>query len=129
MKGGHHKAGNFQEIFCAQLNPEDGSVSDSLTTTPEHFRSADVTPAEGIKAEHIVWAYNSAIKQGSVSQGFFSGKILVHVKYLSNKDVSVPDFLEACQICSEGIGREKRNSTGKDVFVELAKCTDIFCNK
>ena len=48
------------------------------------------------------------------------------MKYLSNEDVPVSEFLESCQICSEAIGREKRNSASKDVFVELAKFTNNF---
>ena len=35
MEGGHRKAEMFQAIFCAQLDPEDGSISDCLTSTPE----------------------------------------------------------------------------------------------
>ena len=126
IEGGHRRAGIFQANFCAQLNPEDGSISGCLTYTPGHFRNSRMTPKEGITTEHILGAYISKIDQGSKSEGFFAGKTLVHVKYLSNKDVSVPKLLRACQICSEGIGREKRNSASKDVFVELAKCTDEF---
>ena len=129
LEGGHRRAGIFQANFCAQLDPEDGSISDLMTYTPEHFRTATITPDKSITAEHIMGAYNSTIRRGSVNQGFFSGKSIVHVKYLSNKEVSVPEFLEACQICSEGIGREKRNSASKDVFVELAKCAQFFCIK
>ena len=54
-------------------------------------------------------------------EGFFVEKTIVDVKYLSDKDVHVPDFLKACQICSESIGGEKRKSAAIDVFVE--KCT------
>ena len=129
MEGGHRRAGIFQANFCAQLNPEDGSISDFLTYTPEHFRLSGMTPKEGVKAKHIIGAYISKIEQGSESEGFFAGKTLVNVSYLSNNDVSVPALLKACRICSEGIGREKRNSASKDVFVELAKCTDKFMHQ
>ena len=88
-----------------------------------------MTPDASITAQDITGAYNSTIEQGSMNEGFLFGKCTVQVKYLSNKDVAVPQFLEACQICSEGIGREKRNSASKDVFVELAKCAESFLNQ
>ena len=126
MEGGHCRAGIFQANFCALLNPEDGSISDWLTYTPKDFRTATMTPNESITAEHTIGAYNSTIKKGSVNKGFFSGGSIVHVKCLSNKEVSVPKFLEACQICSEGIGRETRNSASKDFFVKLAIYAENF---
>ena len=85
-----------------------------------------MTPNESITAENINGAYHSAIEQGSLNKGFFSGKSIVHVTYLSDKYICVSEFLEACQICSEGIGREERNSATKDVFVEIVKCTDTL---
>ena len=70
IEGGHRRAGVFQANFCAQLNPEDGSISDSLTYTPKHFRMANLTPNERITAKDIMGTYNSVIKQGSVNKGF-----------------------------------------------------------
>ena len=128
IEGGHRRAGIFQANFCAQLNPEDGSISNYLSYTPEYFRTTTLTPNESITAEHIMGAYHSTIEQGSMNKGFFSRKSIVYVTYLSNKDISVSEFLEACQICSESIGREKRNSASKDVFVELATCTDFVAS-
>ena len=125
-EGGHRRAGMFQANFCSQLDPEDGYISDLMTYTPEHFRTATLTPNENVTAEDIIGAYNSAIEHGSKNKGFFSRKSTVHVKYLINKDSSVPKFVEACQMCSESIGREKRNSASKDVFVKIAKCVEFF---
>ena len=129
IEGGHRKAAVFQASFCAQLNPEDGFISNCLTYTPDNFRIANLTPDESITVKDIMGSYHSVIKQGSMNNGFFSGKSIVDVIYLSKKDISVTDFLEACQICSDGIGREKRNSATKDVFVEIAKCTETFLHK
>ena len=126
QEGGHRRAGIFQANFCAQLNPEDGSISDCLTYTPDQFRLSRLTPKEGVTKEHIIGAYFKQINEGSESHGFFADKSIVSVKYLSKKNVTVPELLEACRICSEGMGREKRNSASKDVFVEIAKCTDKF---
>ena len=95
MEGGHRRAGTFQANFGAQLNPEDGSISGWLTCTPEDFRTATVTPDASITAEHVMGAYNSTIEQGSMNEGFLFGKCTAQVKYLSNKDVSVPQILEA----------------------------------
>ena len=87
VEGGHRKAAVFQANFCAQLDPEDGSILDSLIYTPKHFRMANLTPNESITAKDIMGAYHSVIKQGSINKGFFSGKSIVHVTYLSNKDI------------------------------------------
>ena len=51
---GHRRAGTFQANFCAQLNPEDGSISDLMTYTPKHFRTATLTPNENVTAEDII---------------------------------------------------------------------------
>ena len=126
MEGGHRKAGVFQANFCAQLNPEDGSISDCLTYTPEQFLIAGLTPRSNITAKHITGAYAAEIELGSTGQGFFVQETRVDVRYLSDQHVAVPAFLAACQVCSESIAREKRNSATKDVFVELAKSTDEF---
>ena len=126
-EGGHRRAGIFQANFCSQLNPEDGSISDLMAYTPKHFRTATLTPNENVTAEDIIGAYNSAIKNGSKNKGFFSRNSTVHVKYLSNKNSSVPSFVEALQMCSESIGREKRNSASKDVFVKICKMCRKFC--
>ena len=126
VEGGHRKAAVFQANFCAQLNPEDGSISNFLTYTPDDFRKANLIPDKNITVEGIIGKYCSIIEEGSVNKGFFSGVSMVDVMYLSNKDIPVTEFLEACQICSEGIGREKRNSATKDVFVEIAKLTETF---
>ena len=83
-------------------------------------------PKEDITKTHITGAYATQINKGTNEEGFFVEKTIVNVKYLSNKNVPVPALLKACQICSESIGREKRNSATKDVFVEIAKCTDKF---
>ena len=107
-EGGHHRSGMFQANFCSQLDPEDGSISDLMTYTPGHFRTAIMIPDESITAEHIIGAYNFAMEQGFMNKGFFSCESSVHVKYLSNKDSSVPSFVEALQMCSESIGREKK---------------------
>ena len=129
MEGGHRRAAIFQANFGAQLNPEDGSISSSFTYAPEDFRTATVTLDASITAQDIMGAYNSTVEQCSMNKGFLFGKCTVQVEYLSNKDVALPQFLEACQICSEGIGREKRNSASKDVSVELAKCTESFLDQ
>ncbi len=126
MEGGHQRAGVFQANFCAQLNPEDGSISDCLTYTPEQFLIAGLSPGKDIMATHITGAYAVEIEAGTKGQGFFVENTRVDVRYLSNQDVPVPVFLEACRVCSESIGREKRNSATKDVFVKIAKCIDIF---
>ena len=126
MEGGHRRAGIFQANFCAQLNPEDGSISDCLTYTPEQFHIAGLSPREDITAKHITGAYAAQIEEGTKGKGFFVEETIVDVRYLINQDVSVSNFLEACRICSENIGREKRNSATKDVFVEIAKCVDTF---
>ena len=126
MEGGHRKAGVFQANFCAQLNPEDGSISDCMTYTPEQFLIAGLSPGNDITAKHIAGAYAMEIKEGTKGQGFFVEKASVDVRYLSNPHVSVPEILEACRVCSESIAREKRNSATKDVFVELAKYTEEF---
>ena len=44
LEGGHCRAGIFQANFCAQLDPEDGSISDLMTCTPEYFRTANNDP-------------------------------------------------------------------------------------
>jgi hypothetical protein len=120
MEGGHRKVGNFQANFCAQLDAEYGSISKSLTYMPSNFRQVGLTPARGVKQSDIIGAYNSAIQDGSNSKGFFSGSTTVAVRYLNNVNVSVPEFLDACRLYSEALGREKRNSASKDPFVELA---------
>ena len=84
---------------------------------------------EGTTEEHIIGAYVKQINDGSNSQGFFAGESIVNVKYLSKKEVSVPDLLKAFQICSESMGREKRNSASKDVFVQIAECTSKFLHE
>ena len=84
--------------FCAQLSPEDGSMSDCLTYTPNQFHASRLTPKEGTTQEHIIGAYVKQINDGSNSQGFFAGKSLANVKYLSKKDVPVPKLLKVCQI-------------------------------
>ena len=53
-EGGHCRAGMFQANFCSQLDSEDGSISDLMTYTPGHFRTATLTPNENITAEHII---------------------------------------------------------------------------
>jgi len=128
MEGGHRKAAVFQANFCAQLNPEDGSIKNCLTYTPADFRKANLIPDKKITVENIIGKYCSMIEEGSVDNGFFSGVSTIDVIYLSDKDIPVTEFLKACRICSEGIGREKRNSATKDVFVEIAKATDRFLN-
>ena len=128
IEGGHHKAAVFQANFCAQLNPEDGSISNCLTYTTDDFRKANLIPDKKITVEGIIGKYCSIIEEGSVNKGFFSGVSTIEVMYLSSKNIPVTEFLKACQICSEGIGREKRNSATKDVFVEIAKVTDTFLN-
>ena len=129
MEGGHRRAAMFQTNFGAQLNPEDGSISGCLTHGPEDFRTATVTPDASVTARDIMGAYSSIVNQCSRNEGFLFEKCTVQVKYLSDKVVSVPQFLEACQICSEGIGREKRNSASKDVFVVLAKYAESFLSQ
>ena len=129
MEGGHRRAAMFQTNFGAELNPEDGSISGCLTYVPEDFRTATVTPDARVTARDIMGAYNSIVDQCSRDEGFLFDKCTVQVKYLSDKVVPVRRFLEACQICSEGIGREKRNSASKDVFVVLAKSVECFLNK
>ena len=126
MEGGHRKAGVFQANFCAQLNPEDGSISDCLTYTPEQFLIAGLTPRSNITAKHITGAYAAQIELGSTGQGFFVQETRVDVRYLSDQHVAVPAFLAACQVCSESIAREKRNSATKNVFVEIAKVAEVF---
>ena len=121
MEGGHRKAGMFQANFCAQLDPEDGSISDCLTYTPEQFVIAGLNPANDITANHITGAYATEITAGIRGQAFFVNKTRVDVRYLSDQNVSVPAFLTACRVCSESIAQEKRNSATKDVFVEIAK--------
>ncbi len=85
QEGGHRRAGIFQANFCAQLNPEDGSISDYLTYTPDQFCLSRLTPKEGITTEHIIGAYVKQINEGSKSHDFFADKSLVNVKYLSKK--------------------------------------------
>ena len=128
MEGGHRKAAVFQANFCAQLNPEDGSISNCLTYTPDDFRKANLIPDKKITVENIIGKYCSIIEEGTVDNGFFSGVSTIDVMYLSSKDIAVTDFLKACRVCSEGIGREKRNSATKDVFVEIAKVMNGFLN-
>ena len=70
--------------------------------------------------------YNTAIKNGSSSEGFFSGTTTVTVRYLNTREVAVPAFLDACRIYSEALGRGKRNSASKDPFVELVMCASKF---
>ena len=129
QEGGHCRAGVFQANFCAQLSPEDGSISDCLTYTPDQFCFSRFTPKEGTTKEHIIGAYIKQINDGSKSQGDFAGVSSVNVKYLSNKEVSIPDLLKAFQICSESMGREKRNSASKELFVQIAECTSNFLHK
>ena len=126
IEGGHRKAAVFQANFCAQLNPEDGSMSNFCTYIPDDFKKANLTPDKSITVQSIMGSYCSIIEEGSVNRGFFSGVSTIDVMYLSNKDIPVTEVLEACRICSEGIGREKRNSATKDVFVEIAKLTKNF---
>ena len=126
MEGGHRKVGNFQANFCAQLDAERGCISDILTYTPAHFKQAGLIPAAGIKTSDIIGSYNTAIKSGSSSEGFFSGITTVTVRYLNTTEVAVPAFLDACRIFSDALGREKRNSASKDPFVELAMCASKF---
>ena len=73
--------------------------------------------------------YNSLINEAADNKGFFSESSSVHVMYLSDKKIPVPEFLEACQIFSECHGKTKRNSASKDVFTEIAKCTVTFLNQ
>ena len=129
MEGGHRRAAMFQTNFGAELNPEDGSISGCLTYVPEDFRTATVTPDARVTAQDIMGAYSAIVDQCSRDEGFLFEKCTVQVKYLSDKGVPVREFLEACQICSEGIGREKRNSASKDVFVVLAKSVESFLNQ
>ena len=126
MEGGHRKAGVFQANFCAQLNPEDGSISDCLTYTPDQFLIAGLRPGKDITARHITGTYAAEIEEATRGKGFFVEKTSVEVSYLSDPEVPVPKFLQACRLCSENIAREKRNSATKDVFVECAKCVDEF---
>ena len=121
MEGGHRKAGVFQANFCAQLNPEDGSISDCLTYTPEQFLIAGLTPRSNITAKHITGAYAAEIELGSTGQGFFVQETRVDVRYLSDQHVAVPAFLAACQVCSESIAREKQNSAKKMSLSRLRK--------
>ena len=62
IEGGHRKAAVFQASFCAQLNPEDGSISNCLTYTPDDFRIANLTPDESITVKDIMGSYHSVIK-------------------------------------------------------------------
>ena len=96
MEGGHRKAEMFQAIFCAQLGPEDGSISDCLTYTPEQFVIAGLNPWNDITANHITGAYATEIEAGTRGQGFFVDKTRVDVRYLSDQNVPVPAFLAAC---------------------------------
>jgi len=129
MEGGHCRAAIFQANFCAPLNAEDGSISNLLTYNLKDFRMANLTPNQKIKMNDIGGKYNSLINEGAQNRGFFSESSSVHVMYLSDKNIPVPEFLEACQICSECHGRTKRNSASKDVFTEIAKCTVTFLNQ
>ena len=90
---------------------------------------ANLTPNKIIKTADIIGTYNDLINEGSDNKGFFSKSSSVSVIYLSEKNIPVPKFLEACQMCSEGLGRTKRNSASRDVFVEIAKCTETFLNQ
>ena len=76
MEGGHRRAGIFQANFCAQLNPEDGSISDCLTYTPDQFHIARLIPKKGITTEHITGAYAAQIEKGTNKEGFFVEKQL-----------------------------------------------------
>ena len=71
MEGGHRKAGNFQANFCAQLDAENGSILECLTYKTAHFKAVGLTPVKRVSQEDIIGAYNSAIKDGSKSKGFF----------------------------------------------------------
>ena len=55
MEGGHHRAAVVQANFCAQLNAEDGSISNLLTYTVKDFRMANLTPNKIIKNSRHHW--------------------------------------------------------------------------
>ena len=120
MEGGHRKVGNVQANFCSPLDPERGCFSKPTSYTVAQFRQVGMIPAQGIQNSDIIGAYNSVIKDGSNSSGFFYATAMVAVRYLKNPDISMPVFLDACCTYSEALAREKRNSATKDPFVELA---------
>ena len=107
MEGGHRKAGMLQAKFCAQLYPEDGSISDCLTYTPEQFLIVGLSPRNDIMANHITGAYATEIEGETRGQGFFVKKTRVDARYLSDQNVPGPKFLAECRVCIKNIAREK----------------------
>ena len=127
LEGGYRRAAAIQAVFCAEIDAEDGTIGGANLLTVESFNQVGIKTAteNDITDDDIIGAA-VAVTAGHLTSGFFSKPCQVELGWVSDWNMSVPDFLKASQAVSLNEANNKRTSATKDPLAEIGIFTAKF---